>query len=519
VTCERKVVLSADRTVMSSYGNSLFYGFFSTAPNKRFWLISPSAITRFILHKVPTDAEGRAKMAPQGLRRVESSLISSGILSAGEVAVTPPENLGRIITSSTRVIGIAAIDPLGRGPSSTTFGGDYGAVHEEPMNAFHFRKLMGSDALRRARRLGAKVIVGGPGAWQLGSAEMAEYGIDVVIEGEADLLFPSVVKSALEGTLKTPAIIKPDRGMIPEAGQIPLLMGGTIGGLVEISRGCGRGCKFCMPTLRKVRHRPMDDIIADVRTNIASGVKCVCFHAEDALRYGTLGFMPDQAKVVSLFEAVKGIRGVEDISVSHCALASIASSPQTVGRVTDVLGLDRHHWMGFQTGIETGSPNMIQRLMNMKPAPFKPEEWHQVVESAFAICDDNNWVPAATIMVNMPGETEDDVIKSVELIDSLYEYRSLIVPLLYAPFADSNVKPMRLVEDAKRCHFELYRSVWKHDMHWLRDIADDYRKTSSLPTRIAVSVLVRGMKSYIDPKARAYFDRRIEKLRREEGQG
>jgi radical SAM superfamily enzyme YgiQ (UPF0313 family) len=512
---ERRVVLSSDMTVMSSYGNSLFYGFLSTVPNKRIGVFSPGAITRFVLHKVPTDAEGRAMMAPQGLRRLESSLISSGVVTANEVAVTPPDNIGRMITGETKAVGIAAIDPFGRGPSSTTFGGKYGAVHEEPINALQFRRLMASEPLRLARRAGAKVIVGGPGAWQLGEAEMAEHGIDVVIDGEADLVFPSVVKSAMEGTLRTPAIIKPDQGMIPEAWQIPLLRGGTIGGLVEVARGCGRGCRFCMPTLRRVRHRSVEDISADVRTNVAFGVRCACLHAEDVLRYGTLGIVPDHDRVVALFEAVRRIPGVEDISVSHCALASIASSPQTVGRVAEVLGLERHRWMGFQTGIETGSPRLIQNLMNMKPAPFKAEEWGHVVESAFAICNDNNWVPAATIMVNLPGETEDDVLRSVELVDSIHDYRSLIVPLLFAPFSKDDTKPMRFIEDAKRCHFELYRSIWRHDMRWIRDVADDYKKTSGLTTRLAIGAIVWGLRSYGDAKVRAYFDRKIEELRQE----
>jgi len=516
---ERKVVLSSDRTIMSSYGNSLFYGFLSTAPNKRVGVFSPQVITRFVLHKVPTDAEGRAMMAPQGLRRLESSLISAGVATANEVVVTTPDNIGRMVTGATKVVGIATIDPFGRGPSSTTFGGKYGAVHEEPINALHFRRLMASEPLRMARRAGTKIFVGGPGAWQFGEAEMAEHGIDVVIDGEADMVFPSVVKSAMEGTLKTPIIIKPDHGMMPEAGQIPLLRGGTIGGLVEVSRGCGRGCRFCMPTLRRVRHRSIEDISADVRTNVAFGVRCVCLHAEDVLRYGTLGIVPDQNKVVALFKAVRGIPGVEDISVSHCALASIASSPQTVSRIAEELGLNRHRWMGFQTGIETGSPRLIQNLMNMKAAPFKIEEWDNVVESAFAICDDNNWVPAATIMVNLPGETEDDVLRTVELVDSLHDYRSLIVPLLFAPFSKHDIKPMRFIEDAKRCHFELYRSIWRHDMRWVGDVAEDYKKTSGLTARLAIGAIVWGLRSYGDAKVRAYFDRKIEELRQERREG
>jgi len=508
-----KVVLTADSTVMSSYGNKLFYGFLSTAPKRAFKILSADRIMRAILKKVPTDAEGRAKIAPQGLRRIESALVGSGMLTGEEVVVAPAEYLSMIVTGLTKVIGIAVIDPLGQGPSSSTFGGNYGVIHEETINAAQFRNLMGSDVLRWARRNGAKVVVGGPGVWQLGANDMGEFGIDVLIDGEADLLFPKVVKSIMDGELQTPAIIKTAFNHIPDAGQIYPLIGGTIGGLVEISRGCGRGCSFCMPTLRKIRHRPMEDIVADVKTNIRFGMNDICLHAEDVLRYGTTKMIPDTEKVVSLFKAIVEIPNAGVLSVSHTALASIASSPQTVSRVSDLAGLDKHNWMGFQTGIETGSTRIMQNLMKMKPAPFKPSEWPHVVETAFAICAENHWVPAATLLVNLPGEAECDVLQTIDLIDNLYDYRSLMVPLLYVPLGGDTTKPMRVLEDAKYYHFELYRSIWKHDMRWLREIAHDYGKNSSLPARLAISAIVNFTTGLADSKVLAYLDGCIEKLR------
>jgi len=513
---DKKVILTADRTVMSNYGNSLFYGFLSTAPKKSFKILSVDRMMRTIIKRVPTDDEGRAKIAPQGLRRLESALVGSGVLGADEVAVAPPENLGRMVSGATKVVGITVIDPLGRGPSSSTFGGEYGIIHEETINSLQFRNLMESEVLRRARENGAKVIVGGPGVWQLGSREMERFGIDVLVDGEAELLFPEVIESALDGRLQTPAIIKTDYKMVPEAKQIPPLMGGTIGGVVEISRGCGRGCRFCMPTMRKIRHRSIEEIIADIKTNIAFGQRDICLHAEDVLRYGSLRIEVEPDKVIPLFKAVKEVPGVDMLSVSHTALASIASSPQTVSKISEVLELDRKCWMGFQTGIETGSPKIIQNLMSMKAAPFMPSEWPQVVEDAFAICANNNWVPAATLMVNLPGETESDVIQTTEVVESLYGYKSLIVPLLYVPFGNDETKPMRMIEDAKYYHFELYKAIWRHDMHWLKDLAADYSRTNDAITKMAIGAIVRFVNTIADWRVKAYLDEQIERLRPKE---
>ncbi len=44
-----------------------------------------------------------------------------------------------------------------------------------------------------------------------------------------------------------------------------------------------------------------------------------------------------------------------------------------------------------------------------KVKPYKPEDWPTVVVDAFQILNDNNWVPASTLIVGLPGEEEHDV--------------------------------------------------------------------------------------------------------------
>ncbi|MEM3039632.1 MAG: radical SAM protein [Candidatus Methanomethylicaceae archaeon] len=492
-----KVILTSDRTLMSNYGNSLFYGFISTAPRASF--IS-EFVFKAVFNRVPVDEHGRALLAPQGLRRIESAIIKSGLLKREEVVVTTPENIKKFLSEETKVIGISTFDPLGKGPASTTISGPFGIVHEEPFNAYYFRKLVGSEAVQKAKRQGVLIMVGGPGAWQLGYEEMERIGVDVVVEGEGELIFPKLIASILEGTLRTPVRITAGFEDAPKAEDIPPLLGATVGGLVEVSRGCGRGCGFCTPTLRRLRHRPLDVIIEDVRTNAENGQTNVCLHAEDVLRYGTLALVPDHEKVVALFRRVASVPGIKGVGISHAELASIASSPFTVKAVSEILGLERHAWLGFQTGIETGSTSMIERYMCRKPAPFKPVEWRGVVESAFAICDDYNWIPAATLIVNLPGETDKDILQTIDLVESLRDYRSFIVPLLYVPATGNATKPMRFLEDARYYHLELYRVVWRHNLRWMEELANDYSKKNSPAVKFTIRSAIKFVKGYLNRK-------------------
>ncbi|MCX8204793.1 MAG: B12-binding domain-containing radical SAM protein [Candidatus Nezhaarchaeota archaeon] len=493
-----KVVLTADRTLMSDYGGGLFLGFLSTAPRRGLPLLHPFILFNFFIRPVPVGEDGRAVLAPNGLRRIEAALIASGYFSEEEVAVVPPSKLRHAVGPSTKVIGVSTFDPLGLGPSSSTLAGPYGAIHEEPMSAWMFRGLVKSKVVQGARKRGAKLIVGGPGAWQIRKEEAAELGIDVVVVGEAELIAPKLFKEVSEGFVKGPTIIEVPPSMAPGENEIPRLRGATVGGLVEISRGCGRGCAFCLPTLRKLRHRPLDDILEDVRVNVRAGRRVVCLHAEDVLRYGAGALSIEPDKVLRLFRAVSMVKGVRGAGVSHASLSSIASSPSLIEELSQVLGLTRRLWMGFQTGIETGSPRLMGRLMRMKPYPYRPEDWPEVVEEAFAICADNYWVPCATLIINLPGEEAEDVEATIELVKRLRRYKSLVVPLLYVPPLGSKHKPMRLIEDATPLHLELYRLVLSHDLEWLVELADDYAKNLNAIASIAVKRLARLFKGYIE---------------------
>jgi len=52
------------------------------------------------------------------------------------------------------------------------------------------------------------------------------------------------------------------------------------------------------------------------------------------------------------------------------------------------------------------------------------------VIEAFEIMSENSWVPCATLILGLPRETERDVELTVNLIEELKPFKSLIIPLL-----------------------------------------------------------------------------------------
>lgn len=444
-----RVVLTADRTLMSSYGGSQFIGFAACFPR-----VLPKWLYARLFCPVDRGFGGAAPAAPAGLRRIEGALLAAGV-PREEIVVAYPDRLARVIDEDTRVIGVSTSDPLGCGPASSTFSS---LLRKETYTRYFFRQLMRDPSLRRS---GARVIVGGPGAWQLwNDRDRRELGVDCLVEGEGDIVAPGLFLDALEGR---PLPARVSGGPVP-TDRIPALPGPSINGTVEISRGCGRGCEFCNPNMRQVRHVPIQRILEEVRVNLAHSDK-VTLHAEDVLRYRARGMRPDRERVTELFERVGELTA--RVGMSHVALSSALAEPKLVEDISRLSGAaDGRGRCYAQTGIETGSARLVSMHMKGKAKPFAPEEWPMVVKESFKLLSDNSWVPCGTLVMGLPGERAEDVSATIDLVRDLREHKSLIVPLFFVPLGQMTSDGFFGTEGMLPEHWVLLSECIDHDFHW-----------------------------------------------------
>jgi len=478
-----EIVLTAEYSLMSDYRGSEFIGFAACAPK-----IVPEWLYRMVVCPPVPQKGGIVKYAPGGTRKIEAALLERGF----DVAVAHPDHLDKVIDDGTKVLGITSNDPLGIGPASSTFSGLMG---RETYSAVFFRKLLQDPIIKEN---GLKTIVGGPGAWQLREESVRrELGIDCVVIGEGERTAVKIFEKALNGE-SLPGVVE---GEVVPVEEIPSIKRPTINGIVEIARGCGRGCEFCVPTLRYYRCRPIDKILEEVRVNLDAGLDRILLHAEDVLRYGAKGIIPDEAKVLELFEKVKETTGW-GAYISHFAFASVMAKPALIKGLKELMEVPNKKvpWIAGQVGIETGSPRLIEKHMRAKVAPFKPEQWPEVVVEAHKLLHDNHWVPCSTLIMGLPGETEEDVIKTVELVEDLKDCKSLIVPLFFVPLGVLDKEKPFTVNDMTPEHWKLLAACVKHDLNWIDELArEEFRSLVHriMLQRVLIGLIKRGIKPYL----------------------
>jgi len=479
------IILSTDRTMMTNHHGKEFLGFMATGPaigipeRVWMWIAAP---------KMRVDSMGRPWQAPYALRKLEALLQDRGY----RAAVIDPDHVNRYLDKA-RILMLSHHDYFALCPPSSEW---WVVTRREPVNAKSFRRFMNGLNLAKAKERGLRVIVGGPAAWQwLYKPELVDrWGIDTIVDGEGERMVLDLVERAFAGE-PLPRYVFVGPGDVPSIEEIPIIKRASVNGLVEVMRGCPRGCRFCSVTLRPLRHIPLEMIEREIQVNVREGVRSGILHSEDILLYGARGIRLNPDALIRLHEMAR--RNLEDIAWSHASLAAIKNAEEEyklISRLREIICRDgaQEYW-GVEVGIETGSVRLAKRVMPAKAAPYPAEKWPEVVEDAFAIMHENNLIPAATLILGLPDETPDDVAATAELLDRLRPYRSLIVPLLFVPMGQLKNRDWFLEKGLTTEHYEVMRRCLWHSIYWAEKIINEFymKSLKYLPLKLLLRLFLR----------------------------
>ena len=484
-----RVVLSADSSLMMQYLGALYTGFLSTLPRH---IVQDFLYENVVCRSVLANPDGTTDYPILSLRAVEAILRSNGH-DAEDVKIAHPYHIEKVVDQDTKVVGVSAKDPLGIGPATTSWIAMFGG---QPQNRMRFASLM-QRIQRLKEKYGFSVVFGGPGAWQIEHPDVMEhYGIDYVVVGEGERVIPTLFEEIESDSYSGPNVIK---GPLVEVDEIPNILGPTNSNLIEVSRGCGRGCKFCVPTVSgRLRSFPKEKIIKDAQMYLDRGIKSVTFQSEDVLRWGSTKMESNEDAILDLYKDVFAL-GAKHVVLTHASLITFAYQPEFIAKLTRLL---RKHGMpgyGCQPGLETGSGRLMKMHMANKCYPLDPYDWPDIVRDAFDVMEKHRWAACATLMMGLPGEEREDIQETIDLIESLKHHFAFFVPLSFLP-----VTTTRLA-GTERCaretlsvkHWELLEVTWKHNLN-IMNTGFRYVAQGRFPfIRMGLEFATRGFGAYL----------------------
>jgi radical SAM superfamily enzyme YgiQ (UPF0313 family) len=428
--------------------------------------------------RVERNADGSARAMPAGVRLLQAALLRE--YAADDLACCCPDDLGTFIGPRTRVVAVSTHNPLGVTFAAGVYTSIFGSS-KMPVNAAYTRRMFAAIGASPYRG-GFKVIVGGSGGWQIAQADSYDaLGVDCVVEGRSESPETmAIVRRAIDGG-DLPRHVVVGHPTAADALLVPAAR--TTFGVVEMTTGCGRRCKFCVPDLHPQLDFPKDSILAAVRTNVREGNTQVSLATEDLFVWGHARSrapfpFPNREALLDLYGAIVATPGVERHLLSHCTIAPAVVDPLLIARLSDLLlpqsplhlphvsTHPRKKALSPLVGLETGSVRMARLIMPGKSAPFPIDEWPSVVLEGLRVFNENNWFPVLTLIVGAPGETDEDTMATLDLVGEI-ERRGLfgfLVPSIFTPLCDTRMEHARGVTETRELtplQWQLMMTCWK----------------------------------------------------------
>jgi radical SAM superfamily enzyme YgiQ (UPF0313 family) len=419
--------------------------------------------------------DGRAKYVPNGLRMVETLLLRK--YSEDDVVVCYTDQLEKFVGPETKVLAIHAHNPLGLSYATDVYS-KLGGENLLPVNAHEFIRIVTHPVIEKYK---PKIVVGGPGAWQLEKASrLDEFKIDYLIDGEIERVFAELFQRILDSDPSLPRIVKLPKDMQPTVEEIPVVRHRSTFGVCEITRGCGRGCQFCSPATKVGRSFPLEHIIASAEVNAREGATEVMIASEDIFLYEQLpNFETNVPALEELFKSIIAVPGVETIQTSHITMAPVVKDPTIIERLTPLVVPYSHVRHKDSTdpdkrvadpiiGLETGSPKLFNTYMKGKAYPYKAHQWRDVVVKGMEILNRHNWFPFCTFIIGLPGETDEDTKQSLDMLYDLRHAKGTFVPTFFVPLENTRMektKSAKLIEMTD-LQWEFFFTCWKYNMEF-----------------------------------------------------
>ncbi|MBP7865670.1 MAG: radical SAM protein [Acidobacteria bacterium] len=333
----------------------------------------------------------------------------------------------------------------GRTPVECHFLAVSMAYEPDAVAFLQFLRAAGIPAERCRRDRRHPLVLGGGSAFQVNPVPLSPF-VDVIVAGDGEEVLPALLKAYREapgraefleraarlGGVWVPSLSPARPGAVaapPVAGDVLAASGPPFSNilspgaefadtlLVEISRGCPGGCRFCWAGYR---HRPPRSFPADAVLDLARqarpAVSKVGLVATSVCRHPEIGRLLD------------GLLGLGyGIGVSSLRLADL--TPDLLGKLA----------AGGEDSVTLAPETGSRQLGNALNKPCDPAVIREACARVFAAGIRKLRV---YFMVGLPGETREDVEASLDLAESIHRDFTLVQRSWDRPGAFSvNVSP------------------------------------------------------------------------------
>lgn len=201
---------------------------------------------------------------------------------------------------------------------------------------------------------------------------------------------------------------------------------------VPIVYGCSHACTFCIIPYRRgvERSRPVGDIVGEIRSLVAQGVKEVTLLGQIVDRYGK--DIPDGPNLAGLLRIVHEVDGLERIRF-------LTSHPNYFGdELIDTIAELPKVMPHIELPIQAGDDKVLSEMKR----GYTQQEYREIIEKIRAKLPDCSI--ATDIIVGFPGESEEEFMQTYQVLADL---KLDVAHLARYSMREGTVATRRMVDD------------------------------------------------------------------------
>jgi radical SAM superfamily enzyme YgiQ (UPF0313 family) len=153
-------------------------------------------------------------------------------------------------------------------------------------------------------------------------------------------------------------------------------------------------------------------------------------------------------------------------------------------------------YLWLNMGIESANGKLVARHSPGKIAPFRAEDWVQMVRDAAEKMIRNGFFPVFSVILGLPGETDSDIVDTIVLVKDLASKGAVIFPIFYEAVSPEEIKAGTrfTLEKMKAQHLELYKTCYENNFIRVPRLFWDNQRAGGVSwlKRTAMQVLGRG---------------------------